>query len=68
MDFTKDMMFHIKYEQDKDILMLNKKEKNGFQGVIQRHKFVVGMFFIGICLIGVDAILINNFVNLLRQL
>ena len=68
MDFTKDMMFHIKYEQDKDILMLNKKKKNGFQGVIQRHKFVVGMFFIGIILIGVDAILINNFVNLLRQL
>lgn len=68
MEFTKDMMFHIKYEQDKDILMLNKQEKNGFLGIIKKHKFVTGMFLIGVMLIGIDAILINNFINLLRQL
>lgn len=68
MEFTKDMMFHIKYEQDKDILMLNKQEKNGFLGKIKKHKFVTCMFLIGVMLIGIDAILINNFINLLRQL
>lgn len=68
MEFTKDMMFHIKYEQDKDILILNKQDKNGILGIIKRHKFVTCMFLVGVMLIGVDAVLINNFVNLLRQL
>lgn len=68
MEFTKDMMFHIKYEQDKDVLKLNKQEKNGFIRIIKRYKFVTCMVLTGVILIGVDAILINNFVNLLRQI
>ena len=68
MEFTKDMMFHIKYEQDKDVLKLNKQEKNDFIRIIKRYKFVTCMVLTGVILIGVDAILINNFVNLLRQI
>lgn len=69
MEFTKDMMFHIKYEQDKDVIKINKEmnRKRGFFKIIKRHKFFTCMCLTGVILISADVILINDFVNLLKS-
>ena len=69
MKFTKDVSFCIKYEQDENVLKINRslsKEK-GFLGKIKRHKFITSMVFTGILLISTDIILINHFINILKQ-
>ena len=70
MDFTKDIMFRIKYEQDKDIVKINKQsreKKNIFLEKIKRHKIITCTCIIGVLLICTDIILVNNFVNILRK-
>ena len=70
MEFTKDLMFHIKYEQDEGVIKLNRQdnERNNFLDLVKRHKFITCMSLAGIMLISADIILINDFINLLRQL
>ena len=70
MEFTKDLMFHIKYEQDEGVIKLNREnnEKSGFFDLVKRHKFITCMSLAGIMLVSADVILINDFINLLRQL
>ena len=69
MEFTKDMMFHIKYEQDKNLIKINKEasSKHGFWKAVKKHKFFTCMCLAGIILISADIVLINDFVNLLKQ-
>lgn len=69
MEFTKDMMFHIKYEQDENVLRLNREleGKRGFLGLLKRHKFITVMCAVGAMLIVADVVLINNFIDLLKQ-
>ena len=69
MEFTKDVSFYIKYEQDENVIKVNRNfnKKNGFFSKIKRHKFFTGICFTGILLIGTDVILVNNFINLLKQ-
>ena len=69
MEFTKDMMFHIKYEQDKNVIKINKEanEKHRFLEAIKKHKFFTCMCLAGVILISADIVLINDFVNLLKQ-
>ena len=70
MEFTKDLMFHIKYEQDEGVIKLNKEntERNNFLDLVKKHKFITCMSIAGLMLISADVILINDFINLLRQL
>lgn len=70
MEFTKDMMFHIKYEQDENVLRLNREmeEKRGFLSLLKRHKFITTMCAVGTLLIVADVVLINNFIELLKQI
>lgn len=69
MEYTKDMMFHIKYEQDKNVLRLNEETRKGtFSGLLREHKFIAMFFIVGVALIVTDVVLINNFIDLLRQI
>ena len=69
MEFTKDVMFHIKYEKDKNIIKINKelRNKKSFLEKIKKHKFFTGLCFSGFLIISADIILINNFINILKQ-
>ena len=69
MEFTKDLMFHIKYEQDDCVMKINKetREKKGILHKIKTHKFFSTMCLAAIVLISADIVLINNFINLLKQ-
>ena len=69
MEFTKDVSFCIKYEQDENVIKVNRdfKKKSGFFSKIKRYKFFTCMCFTGILLISTDIILINNFINILKQ-
>lgn len=69
MEFTKDLMFRIKYKQDEDVVKINKElmQKKSFFKRLKKHKTIACMCISGIILIGADIILINNFINLLKQ-
>lgn len=69
MEFTKDVMFHIKYEQDKNVIKINKNanKRKGIFESIKKHKLITCMCFLAIILISTDIILINNFINILKQ-
>ena len=69
MEFTKDLMFHIKYEQDENVVKINKiaNKKRGLFESIKRHKLFTCICVSGFTLICADIILINSFINLLKQ-
>lgn len=69
MEFTKDASFYIKYDQDENVIKINKEfnKKKDFFSIIKRHKFVTSMFLAGVLLISADIVLINNFINILKQ-
>ena len=62
MEFTKDLMFHIKYKQDDGVLKINREanKKKGLFESIKRHKLITCTFLSGIILICADIILIND--------
>ena len=69
MEFTKDVSFYIKYEQDENVIKVNREfnKKNGFFSKLKRHKFFTCMCLAGILLISADIVLVNNFINILKQ-
>lgn len=69
MEFTKDLMFHIKYKQDDGVIKINKEEnkKRRLFKSIKKHKLFTCICVSGVILIWADIILINNFINLLKQ-
>jgi hypothetical protein len=68
MEYTKDIMFHIKYAQDENVVRLNKEDKQiSILAFFKKYKFITIMLFLGILLIITDVFLINSFINVLRQ-
>ena len=68
MEYTKDIMFHIKYAQDDNVIRLNKEDKQiSIRAFLKKYKFITIMLFLGILLIVTDIFLINSFINILRQ-
>lgn len=68
MEYTKDIMFHIKYAQDENVVRLNKEDKQiSILAFLKKYKFITIMLFLGILLIITDVFLINSFINVLRQ-
>ncbi|HJJ05278.1 MAG TPA: hypothetical protein OIM45_05405 [Clostridiaceae bacterium] len=68
MEYTKDIMFHIKYAQDENVIRLNKEDKQiSIRAFLKKYKFITIMLFLGILLIVTDIFLINSFINILRQ-
>ena len=69
MEFTKDLSFYIKYDQDENALKINRSlsKKKRFLSKIKRHKFITSMCLTGILLISADIIFINHFINILKQ-
>lgn len=68
MEYTKDIMFHIKYAQDENVIRLNKEDKQiSIHAFLKKYKFITIMLFLGILLIVTDIFLINSFINILRQ-
>mgnify|MGYP000384030436 CR=1 FL=1 len=68
MEYTKDIMFHIKYAQDENVVRLNKEDKQiSILAFLKKYKFITIMLFLGILLIVTDIFLINSFINILRQ-
>lgn len=68
MEYTKDIMFHIKYAQDENVIRLNKEDKQiSIRAFLKKYKFITIMLFLGILLIVTDIFLINSFFNILRQ-
>lgn len=69
MEYTKDMIFSIKYNKEKDCLELdNGNVINKFYNVVKRNKAISIITIISIFLIIWDIALINNFINLLNEL
>lgn len=69
MEYTKDMIFSIKYNKEKDCLELdNGNIINKFYNVVKRNKAISIITIISIFLIIWDIALINNFINLLNEL
>lgn len=69
MEYTKDMIFSIKYNKEKDCLELdNSNVINKFYNVVKRNKAISIITIISIFLIIWDIALINNFINLLNEL
>ena len=68
MEYTKDIMFHIKYAQDENVIRLNKEDKQiSIRAFLKKYKFITIRLFLGILLIVTDIFLINSFINILRQ-
>lgn len=68
MEHTKDMIFTIKYNEDKDCLELNNKKTDKFLNIIRRNKAISVITIISTFLIIWDIALISNFINLLNEL
>lgn len=68
MEHTKDMIFTIKYNEDKDCLELNNNKIDKFCNFIRRNKAISIIMIISAFLIIWDIALISNFINLLNEL
>lgn len=68
MEHTKDMIFTIKYNEEKDCLELNNNKIVKFRNIIRRNKEISIITIITTFLIIWDIVLISNFINLLSKL
>lgn len=70
MEITKDVMFKIKFKQDKYIAKINKEanRKQRFFYTIKTHKSFTFLCIIAIGLIGTDIFLVNSFINVIKQI
>ncbi|MCI8486211.1 MAG: hypothetical protein HFJ20_03795 [Clostridia bacterium] len=69
MEHTKDIIFSIKYNKEKDCLELNNNNViNKFRNLIRKNKAISIITIISTFLIIWDIILISNFINLLSKL
>lgn len=68
MEYTKDIIFNIKYNGEKDCLELENNKINKFRNIIRRNKAISIITIISTFLIIWDIILISNFINLLSKL
>ncbi len=68
MEHTKDIIFTIKYNEDKDCLELENNKINKFRNIISRNKTISVITIITTFLIIWDIALISNFINLLNEL
>ena len=66
MEYTKDIIFSVKYNEEKDCLELKNSGKiEKIHNLIKRNKAIT---IVSTCLIIWDIILINNFINLLNEI
>ncbi len=68
MEYTKDIIFSVKYNKEKDSLELENNRINKFYNVIKKNKAISIITIISTFLIIWDIVLINNFINLLNEL
>ena len=67
MEYTKDIIFSVKYNEEKDCLELKNSGKfEKIHDLIKRNKAI--SIIVSTCLIVWDIILINNFINLLNEI
>lgn len=68
MEYTKDIVFSIKYNKEKDCLELdNSNGINKFRNVVKRNKVISIITIMSTFLMIWDIVLINNFINLLNE-
>ena len=69
MEYTKDIIFSIKYNEEKDCLELKSRNAiDKFRSIIKRNKaFSIITVISGILIIW-DIVLVTNFINLLNEL
>lgn len=68
MEHTKDIIFSIKYNEEKDCLELENNKINKFRNIINRNKTISIITIISTFLIVWDIVLISNFISLLSKL
>lgn len=68
MEYTKDIIFNVKYNKEKDSLELENNRINKFCNVVKKNKAISIITIISTFLIIWDIVLINNFINLLNEL
>lgn len=69
MEYTKDMIFSVKYNKEKDCLELDNGNRiNKFRNIIKRNRAISIITIISTFLMIWDIVLINNFINLLNEL
>ena len=69
MEYTKDIIFSVKYNEEKDCLELKNSGKfEKIHDLIKRNKAISIITIVSTCLIVWDIILINNFINLLKEI
>lgn len=69
MEYTKDIIFSVKYNEEKDWLELKNSGKiEKIHNLIKRNKAISIITIVSTCLIIWDIILINNFINLLNEI
>ena len=69
MEHTKDVIFSIKYNKEKDRLELdNSNGINKFRNVVRKNKVISIITIVSAFLIIWDIVLIGNFINLLNEL
>lgn len=69
MEYTKDIVFNIKYNKERDCLEINKnKGITKLHNVIRKNKIISIITLISAFLIVWDIVLISNFIDLLNKL
>lgn len=69
MEYTKDIIFNIKYNEEKDCLELKSRNAiDKLKNMIKRNKIFSIISLISTILIIWDIILVSNFINLLNEL
>lgn len=66
MEYTKDMIFGIRYDEVHNTLKTEKmKWTSRFAKLIKKHKIITMAIFSAIIFIGIDIVLLTNFFNIL---
>lgn len=69
MEHTKDIVFSVKYNKEKDYLEMDRRNViNRFCKIVKKNKAISIITIISTFLIIWDIVLINNFINLLNEL
>lgn len=69
MEYTKDMIFKVRYDQVNNVIRLkNTKWTSSFCKKLIKHKLITISVFIATIFIAIDSILIMNFVKILEKL
>ncbi len=68
MEYTKDMIFQVHYDEVNNVLTRGKKRTSSFVQLIKRHKFITTAVLSAIVFISIDVVLVTNFFRILTIL